>query len=213
MLEDDIQYEHKDGVEGQILRQRLRGKLLDALGIAIVATDRAGKIIYWNTAAQDLFGWGGEILGRNFLKITRGRLLSENILEAGAVSKRIIEHRDQLGLPVLMVESDVVDEKGQLIGYVSAFTNAREPGSVDSLFSIEERARLIQLPNLGEGLKPLSGITLTLCSACSKSKDEEGQWLDLEEYLKNNLDADLSHSLCSTCAKQMYPELFKPEDE
>lgn len=75
------------------------------------------------------------------------------------------------------------------------------------------RARLIQLPNLGEGLKPLSGIMLTLCSACSKSKDDEEQWSELEEYLKNHLDADLSHSLCPECAKQMYPELFKSEDE
>ena len=36
---------------------RFQRRLLDAVGQAIIATDLQGKIIYWNRAAKELYGW------------------------------------------------------------------------------------------------------------------------------------------------------------
>ena len=44
-------------VEDQINFQR---RLLDAVGQAIIATDPQGKIVYWNRAAEKLYGWSAE---------------------------------------------------------------------------------------------------------------------------------------------------------
>ncbi len=43
----------------------LQASLLEAVGQAVVAWDRAGRVIYWNEAATGLFGWSAEeALGR-----------------------------------------------------------------------------------------------------------------------------------------------------
>jgi PAS domain S-box-containing protein len=45
---------------------RLEAQILDAVGHAIVAGDFDGNIIYWNKAAEALYGWRlEEVLGRN----------------------------------------------------------------------------------------------------------------------------------------------------
>jgi PAS domain S-box-containing protein len=35
-------------------------EILAAVGVALVATDRSGSVVYWNEAAQDLYGWTAE---------------------------------------------------------------------------------------------------------------------------------------------------------
>ena len=50
---------------------RFQAGLLDAVGQAVIATDLAGAITYWNRAAEQLYGWkAGEVLGRNVLEVT-----------------------------------------------------------------------------------------------------------------------------------------------
>jgi PAS domain S-box-containing protein len=45
----------------------LQASLLDAVEQAVVATDREGRILFWNRFAEDLYGWAAsEVKGRNF---------------------------------------------------------------------------------------------------------------------------------------------------
>ena len=45
--------------------------LLGALGEAVIATDLHGAIIFWNRAAESLYGWASEdALGRGILDVT-----------------------------------------------------------------------------------------------------------------------------------------------
>lgn len=51
--------------------QRLHPLFLDAIQAAIIATDLAGSIIYWNPFATHLYGWSSdEVLDRNIMEIT-----------------------------------------------------------------------------------------------------------------------------------------------
>src|SRR4051812_49264202 len=44
---------------------RFRSEILDAVGQAVVATDLDGRVIYWNRAAEALFGWTeAEMIGQ-----------------------------------------------------------------------------------------------------------------------------------------------------
>jgi PAS domain S-box-containing protein len=55
-------------VEEQIRFQR---RLLDAIGQAIIATDLPGRSIYWNQAAEELYGWTtGEVMGLPIVEVT-----------------------------------------------------------------------------------------------------------------------------------------------
>ncbi|NIP81652.1 MAG: PAS domain-containing protein [Gemmatimonadetes bacterium] len=55
--------EHPEPLDGT-----LGAEILDTLGEAVVATDRDGRIIYWNAAARHLFGWAAhEMVGASAL--------------------------------------------------------------------------------------------------------------------------------------------------
>jgi len=50
---------------------RLHANLLKAIPAALIATDVAGQIIYWNRFAEKLYGWSAsEVLGHSILEIT-----------------------------------------------------------------------------------------------------------------------------------------------
>jgi len=55
-------------------------------------------------------------------------------------------------------------------------------------------------------IKSLHGI-LPICSYCKKIRDDKGYWSQVEVYVKQNSDADFSHSICPDCVKIYYPNL------
>ncbi len=63
-------------------------------------------------------------------------------------------------------------------------------------------------------IKVLRGM-LPICSACKSIRDDQGYWNQLESYLRQHSQAELSHALCPSCASELYPEfagkLAEPE--
>jgi PAS domain S-box-containing protein len=54
-----------------VINAQRHAALLDAIQHAVIATDNAGKITYWNDAASALYGWTrDEVSGRNIVDIT-----------------------------------------------------------------------------------------------------------------------------------------------
>ena len=50
---------------------RFQRRLLDAIGQAIIATDLQGRIIYWDRAAKELYGWTTEeVMGHPIVEVT-----------------------------------------------------------------------------------------------------------------------------------------------
>lgn len=52
----------------------------------------------------------------------------------------------------------------------------------------------------------LSGL-LPICANCKKIRDGQGQWRQVESYIKEHSEASFTHSLCQDCVKSLYPEL------
>src|SRR3954463_2343084 len=47
-------------------RTRFQARLLYAVGQAVIIADAQGKIVYWNRAAEKLYGWSiNEVIGRS----------------------------------------------------------------------------------------------------------------------------------------------------
>lgn len=71
-----------------------------------------------------------------------------------------------------------------------------------------EKDLLIQeLSNaLGE-IKTLRGI-LPLCSFCKKIRNDHGYWQQVDVYIDQNSEADISHGICPDCLEQHYPEEY-----
>ncbi|NJL29034.1 MAG: response regulator, partial [Thermoanaerobaculia bacterium] len=54
-------------------------------------------------------------------------------------------------------------------------------------------------------VKSLRGL-LPICSSCKKIRDDDGYWNELEAFLAQHSEAQLTHALCLDCARQLYPE-------
>lgn len=55
-------------------------------------------------------------------------------------------------------------------------------------------------------IKTLKGI-LPICCSCKKIRDDQGYWQQLEQYIQQHSQADLSHGICPDCARKLYPGL------
>ncbi len=55
-------------------------------------------------------------------------------------------------------------------------------------------------------VKTLQGL-LPICASCKKIRDDKGYWNQLEVYIRDNSEADFSHSICPECFPKLYPEL------
>ena len=51
----------------------------------------------------------------------------------------------------------------------------------------------------------LEGI-LPVCSFCKRIRDEEGNWQQMERYIRDRSAADFSHGICEDCMKKHYPD-------
>ena len=74
---------------------------------------------------------------------------------------------------------------------------------------VKERTKNLQ-DALNE-IKQLSGL-LPLCSHCKKVRDDNGYWNQIDAYIEEHSEVDISHSICPECAKKYYPDMDLYDD-
>jgi two-component system, cell cycle sensor histidine kinase and response regulator CckA len=114
---------------------RFQGQLLDAVGEAVVATDRGGVIRYWNRHAEDLLGWTAEeALGRDLLALgipAASRAEAEAGLATVIGGERIalemdVVRRDGSAVPCHVTGAPVRGEEGRVTGALGVFRDLTE---------------------------------------------------------------------------------------
>ena len=77
----------------------------------------------------------------------------------------------------------------------------------------EEREKLIgELQEALSKIKVLSGL-VPICAHCKKIRDDSGYWNQLEDYIARHSEMVFSHGTCPECARKLYPDYYKEEDE
>lgn len=66
---------------------------------------------------------------------------------------------------------------------------------------IELRLALVHVKHLG-GLLPI-------CAHCKKVRDDDGYWLQVEQYISEHSDAQFTHGICPACVRIHFPEAAK----
>jgi PAS domain S-box-containing protein len=133
--------------ETSLAALRFRAQLLDAVAQAIIATDVSGRIVYWNAAAEALYGWrADEVLGRQVLDVTvaePSRVDGAEImtrLQRGETwsGEFLVRRRDGTTFSALVTDSPVFDAAGHVTGIVGISVDLTER---DALLIAERRAR------------------------------------------------------------------------
>lgn len=113
-------------------RIRLHAAMLAAVGEAVVANDRDGAIIYWNRAAETLFGWRAEeVLGRHILDVGPAAELRERAAELLETNWRgetwsgefRARRKDGEGFPVLLNVVPLFGDDGRVVASLGVCTD------------------------------------------------------------------------------------------
>lgn len=111
--------------------------LLDAIAAAVVATDTAGTIFYFNAAAEQLYGYSREaMLGANVMEVlvepvdeVPAAVIMETVLAGERWSGRFRVRRQDGGRVVVKITDTPIIEQGRVVGVIGV----AEPDS-DDLF-------------------------------------------------------------------------------
>ena len=58
----------------------------------------------------------------------------------------------------------------------------------------------------------LKGL-IPICSSCKKIRDDEGYWQQVEKYVSDHSEVEFSHGICPDCKVELYPEIYKDDDD
>jgi len=177
-------------------RVRLQARFLDAVGEAVIATDLEGEVIYWNRAAEELYGWSAEeATGRNILDLIPADLPPE---ERTRIVDRIrrgekwageltVRRKDGTEIPVFVTDAPIVSEEGDLIGVVGVSQDMTEQHRMEA--RLRQAQKMQAIGRLAGGVAHDFNNVLTVIRgntqlALSHLPDESEIRSELEDVLK-----------------------------
>ena len=101
--------------------------MFDALGEAVIITDLEGRVVLWNRAAEQLYGWqAAEAIGQNIVELTPSDLSREQATEIMARLSRgetwegefVVRHRDGTPFAAWVSDGPYLDDAGELAGVI-----------------------------------------------------------------------------------------------
>ncbi|MBN1935110.1 MAG: PAS domain-containing protein [Anaerolineae bacterium] len=96
--------------------------------------------------------------------------------------------------------------QGQVVGLVGISHDITELKTVQA----ERETLIAQLQDALAQVKTLHGL-LPICAHCKKIRTEQGNWQQIEVYVRDHSQAEFSHGLCPECARKLYPDIFPDE--
>jgi DNA-binding response OmpR family regulator len=64
----------------------------------------------------------------------------------------------------------------------------------------------IALKRARDEIRTLRGI-LPVCANCKRIREDGGEWISLENYIRKHTEAEISHGMCMDCVEIIYPEI------
>ncbi len=171
-------------------------QVLDAVPLAVLALDPAGKVVYWNAAAEQLFGWSAaELVGR------RGRdvLLDEaQRAQADAIRDSILSDRPYRGefkvqkpdgtrVPVLASATARWRSDGTLDGFVVVGVDLTDVHMTPQALRVREPATLLLVED-DSGVRTIERRLLELAGHLVLEAGEGDAALDLVRAYTGPID-------------------------
>ena len=175
---------------------------------AILSTTLEGKIETWNAGAEHLCAYqAAEIMGQPLSVL----LPEDRQAELADILARVKngEHiqpvetvwttKDHRVRRVSLTISPIVDESGMTVSTSTIAQDITQQKEAE-----DERSRLLkELQDALANVKRLEGL-LSVCAACKKIRDSQGQWVPIEIYITEHSEVVFSHGYCPLCAESFH---------
>lgn len=164
---DGIRY--ADGVFSDITEKKeayekinLQSQLLEAGNQAVIYTDLTGKIIYWNTFAETLYGWKKEeVVGKNIVDVTPSQTTHEQAeeimhsLQNGQSWKGefLVKRKDGKEFPVMVADSPFFDSMHNIIGVVGVSTDITSRKEIEDAIKDSEQKYRELFETINQGIE------------------------------------------------------------
>jgi PleD family two-component response regulator len=134
------------------------------------------------------------------------------------VCKKLKEGRTTENIPIIfltILDGEDSESKGFALGVneyiIKPVNRIRLKTRIKNQLDLRRKTDLLTQKNheLAAALKhiqTLHGI-LPICSFCKEIRSEDGKWSHIEEYVKNHMGAQFSHSVCPQCMRKNYPDI------
>ncbi|PKO99650.1 MAG: hypothetical protein CVU13_03740 [Bacteroidetes bacterium HGW-Bacteroidetes-8] len=130
---------------------KLQADLLSNVGQSIIATDLLGKVIYWNNAAEKIYGWSStEAMGQNIIDLTPSFQSGEQAIEimknlsAGKTwaGEFNVKRKGGTSFPAFVTDTPILDSNGKLTGIIGISSDITERKLAEmELIGAKERAQ------------------------------------------------------------------------
>ena len=181
-------------------------RLLNAIGQAIIATDTNGNIIYWNHAAEQLYGWSeAEVLGRNIVDVTpaetskeqAAKVLAKLMVGESWSGEFVAKRRDNTSFSAIGTETPITNDKGEIIGIIGVSTDISEQKWMQEVFN-DAIGKVVEL---NEKLHVVG--SLSRHDVRNKLAALNGRIFLLKKRLNGNIEGLLQLQEMELAAKQM----------
>lgn len=186
-----------------------RNVMVDAMVDSVMVVDSKGRIIDVNLAMSGLIGLPlATVLGRPvselFVRFETAEqpdadrmLLSNLLLKDDTVEDATpIRIHDRWLIPKII---KLPSRDNMVAGRLLVFHDVTERIRIEA----ERQTSLVELKDALGQVRNLRGL-LPICASCKKIKDKIGCWRPVEEYIRENSEADLSHGVCPDCQSRLY---------
>ena len=189
------------------LRQEVEERLNETQRIALLGSwewDIVNNSLWWSEETYHIFEFqsGDKISYDKFIDAIHPDDRSK-VLE---LTKEAAEKGFPLQLDYRIIVSDAelryIHEKSRPV-YDDKKRIVKRMGSVQDV-TLQKKSE-IDLQDALDEIKTLKGV-LPICMHCKEIRDEKGAWNQLEKYITENSDAQLTHGICDKCLKEHYPE-------
>jgi PAS domain S-box-containing protein len=84
---------------------------------------------------------------------------------------------------------------GEFAGFIGSCVDINERVEARSELAAAHEAEMGQLRGL-----------LPICSHCKRIRDDQGDWHQVEQYVRDHSEAEFSHGVCPDCLEAEYPD-------
>lgn len=184
-----------------------RNAMVDATGDGMLAVDAKGRVVDANAAMRSILAMASPGL--------IGQSARAALTAAPALARHLFGEGDN-GVPRDRAGGDMAEVSiGERAFEVRVAALAAPGAWLLLLHDSTERRRMerqregliAELQQAVAKVRTLEGL-LPMCASCKKVRTADDHWLPVDEYLRDQAGAVVSHGICPGCSGRLYPRTY-----